>query len=91
MYDSDLRQWALKAFKELNNNSMVFEAFRKLIHNFKKAHRIVSRKVTKSITRKTIEDDEVLKTKATEFFNEINPLVARYGPGNLYNSDQSGF
>ena len=84
------RQWALKAYKELGDNSMVFKASRKWIYNFEKAHRIVSRKVTMFITRKTLEDKEVLKTKATEFVNEINPLVARFGPENLYNSEQSG-
>ena len=61
---------------------MLFKASRKWIYYFEKAHRIVSRKVTKFLTHKTIED-EVLKTKATEFVNQINLLVAKYGPENL--------
>ena len=79
MHDRDLRQWTLKAYKELGDNSMIFKASRKWLYNFRKTHRIVSRKVTKFITRKTIEDLEVLKTKATEFVNLINPSVTRYG------------
>ena len=71
LHDRDLRQPALKAYKELGDSSMVFKASRKWIHNFKIAHRIDSRKVTKFITPKSIEDDEVLNTKATEFVNEI--------------------
>ena len=45
-------QLALKAYKNLGACSMVFKVSQKWIHNYKEAHRIVSRKVTKFITRK---------------------------------------
>ena len=64
LHDRDLRQLALKAYKELGDNNMIFEATQKWLHNFKEAHCIVSRKVSKFLTRKTIEDEEVLKTQA---------------------------
>ncbi|XP_046143462.1 uncharacterized protein LOC123988246 [Osmia bicornis bicornis] len=91
LHDRDIRRWALQAYKEQGNDHMTFKASKTWLYNFKKAHRIVSRKITKFVTRKTIEDDEVLKVKATDFVNEVNPLITRYGDENMYNSDQSGF
>ena len=91
LHDRDIRRWALKAYKEQGNDNMVFKASRKWVNNFKKAHRIVSRKVTKFVTRTTIEDDEVLKVRATDFVKEVKPLSVRIGPDNIYNSDQSEF
>ena len=61
------------------------------MHNFKKAHHIVSRKITKFVSRKTLKDNEKLKTIAQKFVQEIKPLVKEYGPDNVYNSDESGF
>ena len=61
------------------------------MYNFKKAHHIVSRKRTKFVTRKTLDDDEKLKTIAEKFFQEVKPFVKEYGPDNVYNSAESGF
>ena len=71
LHDRDIRRWALKAYKEQGNDNMVFKASRKWVNNFKKAHHIVSRKITKFVTRTTIEDDEVLKVRATDFVKEV--------------------
>ncbi|XP_076634339.1 uncharacterized protein LOC143348226 [Colletes latitarsis] len=91
LHDRDIRRWALQAYKEQGNDYTTFKASKTWLYNFKKAHRIMSRKVTKFVTRKPIEDDVVLKDKATDFVNEVKPLITRYGHENLYNSDQSGF
>ena len=60
------------------------------MYNFKKAYHIVSRKITKFVTRKTLEDDKKLKKITQKFVQEVKPLVKEYGPDNVYNSDESG-
>lgn len=59
------------------------------IRHFKNELRIVSRKVNKFISRKTIENKDVLFK--TNFINEIGPYIREYGTKNIFNSDQSGF
>jgi len=58
---------------------------------FKRAHRIVSRKINKFITRKTLESGAELVATANEFVADIQSCIPRIGFENLYNSDQSGF
>ena len=91
VHDRDLRRWALKAYNDEGNKNILFKASRSWVHNFKKAHHIVSRKITKFVTRKTLEDDEKLKTIAQNFVQEVKPLVKEYGLDNVYNSNESGF
>lgn len=91
IHDRDLQRWALQANEEQSGNKMVFKASKYWLFNFKKAHGIVSRKITKFVTRKTITDGEKLKEEAAKFVDEIKPLVTKYGATNVYNSDQSGF
>jgi len=58
---------------------------------FKRAHRIVSRKINKFITRKTLESGAELAATADAFVSDIQSCIPRIGLENLYNSDQSGF
>ena len=48
------------------------------MYNFQKAHHIVSRKITKFVTRKTLEDDEKLKKIAPKFVQAVKPFVKEY-------------
>lgn len=91
VHDSDIKKWALEAWGEQGSGDRPFVASSKWIYNFKKAHRIVSRKITKFVSRKTIEDSANLKKSADEFVASVKPFIAEYGPENVYNSDQSGF
>lgn len=56
VHDIDLKRWALQAQKEIGNLNPIFKASHSWISRFKKSHRIVSRKVTKFVTKKTLED-----------------------------------
>ncbi|XP_025160400.1 uncharacterized protein LOC112589848 [Harpegnathos saltator] len=57
----------------------------------KKSHRIVSRKVTKFVTRRTLEDSVDLQKTTDDFLKAVKPLIEQFGSENIYNSDQSGF
>lgn len=91
VHDSDIKKWALEAWDEQESGDRSFKASSTWIYNFKKAHRIVSRKITKFVSKKTLEDSDILKKSADDFVATVQPLIAEYGPENIYNSDQSGF
>lgn len=58
---------------------------------FKKTHNIVSRKITKLITKKNLQSKEHLETESNRFIENVKYYITRYGFENIYNSDQSGF
>lgn len=91
IHDVDIRRWALEAQKEIGNLDPVFQASPSWILRFKKSHRIVSRKITKFITRKALEDSHNIQREAENFVEAVKPLIERFGSENVYNTDQSGF
>lgn len=91
IHDIDLQKWALQAQKEIGFNDVRFKASHNWLWNFKKQHRIVSRKINKFVTRKTTGEEELLRKNAEKFVADVAPLIKKYGTENVYNSDQSGF
>lgn len=91
VHDIDLKRWALQAQEEIGNLNPIFKASHSWIARFKKSHRIVSRKVTKFVTRRTLEDSVDLQQSADNFLETVKPLIEQFGSENIYNSDQSGF
>jgi hypothetical protein len=69
----------------------LFTASSKWIHNLKKKHQIVVRKINKFVTQTQIANKEELKEKANEFVENVQSKIALIGEDNVYNSDQSGF
>lgn len=91
IHDEDLQKWALQAQKEIGHEDCRFKASKHWVNNFKKAHRIVSRKINKFVTKKTLEDAQYLKNTAHNFVIEVKQLIREKGLENTFNSDQSGF
>lgn len=91
VHDNDLKKWALQAKKELGFEDFRFKASNKWVLDFKTAHRIVSRKINKFITKKTLETREELTQKAINFISDVKTEIIRSGITDIYNSDQSGF
>jgi hypothetical protein len=91
IHDIDLQKWALQAQKDIGHEDFRFKASKHWVKNFKRAHRIVGRKINKFITKKTIEGADYLQKKADEFVIEVKNLIQEKGIENVYNSDQSGF
>ncbi|XP_076180640.1 uncharacterized protein LOC143153404 [Ptiloglossa arizonensis] len=89
VHDMDIKQWALEAKEDVDLPT--FKAGHTWIMNFKKAHNIVSRKVTKFISRSTQRDKQQLQLTSTDFVNRVKPYIAMYNPNNVYNADESGF
>lgn len=91
VHDKDLRRWALQAQKEIGNEDIRFRASDHWLRRFKQAHRIVSRKVNKFVTRKSIERSKELEEKAEKFVNDVRQCALSVAWANVYNTDQSGF
>jgi hypothetical protein len=89
IHDTDVARWALKAQQEINCPG--FTASLRWVHRFKIAHRIVSRKVTKFITKRTLQSKDNLEAEGNRFIENVKYYITRYGVENVYNSNQSGF
>lgn len=90
-HDIDIRRWGLRAKIELGYNDLNFKASSTWVSNFKIAHRIVSRKINKFLTKKTLEQADKLQLSAQEFVQNITQQIPIYGLENIYNTDESGF
>jgi hypothetical protein len=84
VHDVDLQKWALKAQKEIGLENMRFKASKNWLLKFKKAHRIVSRKVNKFVTTKTLQDSGELIKRANDFINTVKEEINKYGIKNIY-------
>lgn len=91
VHDIDIKRWALQAQNIIGELNPLFKASDSWITRFKKSHRIVSRKITKFITKKTVEDLDNLQQASDNFVNIVKSLIEKHGPEQIYNSDQSGF
>lgn len=89
IHDIDMSRWALRAQQEISVPG--FTASKQWVNRFKKAHSIVSRKITKFITKKILQSKEHLEAKSNRFVENVKYYITRYGFENIYNSDQSGF
>lgn len=88
IHDLDLRRWALEAKEEINLRN--FKAGVTWILNFKRKHRIVSRKITKFINRQSKINQE-LQIACQEFISSVKSYIDIFEIQNIYNADESGF
>ena len=91
VHELDLRKQGLHAKNILGFEDSRYEESNWWVWRFKRTHRITSRKFSKFITRKKLQDEEKLKVNTEIFVNEVQPNITQYGRENVYNSDQSGF
>lgn len=89
VHDMDIRRWALEAKEEFDFPT--FKAAHTWITNFKKAHNIVSRKITKFASRTSQRDKQQLQSVCSDFVTRTKPYITSYQTDNVYNADESGF
>lgn len=58
---------------------------------WKKIYRIVSRKATRVVSAKNIQEAPQVRESGVDFVNRIKGLIPLYGEENVFNTDQSGF
>lgn len=91
IYDLDIRRWALDARNRLQLSADFFKASERWIEVFKQRHHIVSRKINKFMTQRTLTDINKLKEEANNFVEKVKTEISLIGMENVFNSDQSGF
>ena len=72
-------------------NAPGFKASHNWVTRFKLAHKIVSTKITKFITKKALISKSAFEIESNRFIKNVKYYIDRYGTENVYNSDQSGF
>lgn len=68
-----------------------FKASLYWVHNWKKRNRVVSPKITKTLSRKQIASLPDISKKIEEYRDEVKRLSLKYQPSQIFNTDQSGF
>ena len=81
----------LQAQEEIGNLNPIFKASHSWVSTFKKFHRIVSKKITKFVTRRIIEDSVNLQNTADNFLSTMKSLIEQFGSKNVFNFDHSSF
>jgi len=89
IHDMNLRLWALEAKDQVDLPE--FRASKWWIWNFKKVHKIVSRKITAFRTQFTFKDQENIQNVAKEFVSNVKSKIPAIGLEEVYNADESGF
>ncbi len=89
IHDWDLKRWAIKKKNEISLQN--FTASNMWLWKFKRQYRIVSRKITKFVTRNySREKDDQIST-ANMFVNSTKLFLQNFSDNQIYNTDQSGF
>lgn len=89
--DIHLRQWAIQASQSFRDSNFNFKASRNWTANFKLRHSIVSRKITKLISRPKIQTMDVMLESAKLFQESIKLMSESFKPELILNADQVGF
>jgi hypothetical protein len=88
VHDIDLKRWGLQKGSELGDKT--FTASNHWLYEFKKRHNIVSRKITKLVTKRDVLDKDIINKSADDFVCDAGKVISNYNPNYVLNTDQSG-
>lgn len=88
VHDRNLTRWGITRARELN--ILDFRASNTWLLNFKRRHNIVSRKITKQVSRKNVIDKPIIENTVNSFVDKIRRNYSS-NPAKIFNSDQTGF
>ena len=80
----DLKMWPLKKAAKLGD--LTFVAGDRWLYEFKKRHCIVSREISKLVTKRDVLNKDVINQSAESFVQNVHNLLPSY----ILNTDQSG-
>ncbi|GAV09075.1 hypothetical protein RvY_18673 [Ramazzottius varieornatus] len=87
--DMDLQRWAITANNDVDLPG--FTASPYWVSKFERYYGIVDRKITKFVTKKSLEAAPQVKQSAEECVALVRSRIADHGLDCLWNTDQSGF
>ena len=90
IHDADLKTWALERSRQLNFSR--FRASANWTSIFKLKNKIVSRKITKFVTKSyNTQQDKILESGKDFLINFHREIANDYDADQIFNTDQSGF
>lgn len=91
VHDMDLRRWALQRAAEFPGVRHTFVASPKWVLDFKRRHRVTSRKVTKLVSKRNLKGIDEILARVEEFRKEMRQEQSNFKEENIWNTDQIGF
>jgi hypothetical protein len=88
VHDADLRRWALQ--KARQQSMIEFSASDHWLANFKHRYNIVSRKITKIVSKHSIQNADEIEKSAKEFVDAVREDAKNYSSNEIFNTDQVG-
>ena len=90
IHDDDLREM-VSTIMNKNDIKLEFKASDSWMNNWKRAHRISSRRITKFVARSRFNDQAKLEQNSKDFVLAARAKMAQYDLDEVINCDQSGF
>ncbi|PIC31792.1 hypothetical protein B9Z55_012365 [Caenorhabditis nigoni] len=90
MHDDTLRFFVAKIIAS-HNLDIQFTPSKSWLNDWKRAHRISSRKITKFVSVVRHQSKKELEDQANDFVEKVNDVLAVRAPSTVWNADQSGF
>ena len=78
----------MRKAKEIFLNDFV--ASEKWLFNFKHRYNICSRKITKLVTKREVQNEQEIHKSANDFVSNTQKIIKKYNPDYVLNTDQSG-
>ena len=69
VHEMDIKHWALKKTKEINDTAFVATDF--WLHQFERRHHICGRKITKLVTKRQVVNEEDIRQSADQFVMQV--------------------
>lgn len=85
----DIKRWAIKCASDIG--LLNFKASDAWIAIFKKSRNIVSRKITKFVSKSTLQNADEICATAISFVEKVKIKIPFFHYDNVLNTDQSGF
>ena len=85
VHDIDLKQWRLKKTAEFGDMSFVVGD--RWLHEFRKQHHVVSRKITKLVPKRDFLNKDIINQLAEDFVHDVNKVIPNYHPDYILNTD----
>lgn len=89
IHDGDLIRWALSKKRDINYSQ--FKASASWLLRFKRRNRIGVRSITHIVSKKSVENMDIIKASGVSFVESMRNLMNPSNLSSFFNVDQSGF
>lgn len=88
---SHLRSFAMQKYLKIAYPKPEFKASSMWMKNFRKSHKIASRKITRLVSKREVKSEKEILDAAEKFQKEIREISKHFDDDHVLNTDQCGF